>query len=821
MAVLHSDYAVNLIEKLTKEEKIALVSGHDFMYTNPVPRWNIPSIRMSDGPHGLRVQTPGEGNIMGSESATCFPTAATSANSWNPVLTEEMGQAMGEEARFYGIDVILGPGVCLKRNPLCGRNFEYFSEDPLLAGRMGGKEVEGIQSQGVAACVKHFALNNEENHRFMGDSVVDMRAARELYLKPFEYIVKNAHPETVMNAYNKINGVYCTENAWLLTDVLRTEWGFHGLVMTDWGATHDRVEGIKAGNDLEMPGDTKICRKWIADALQEGKLDIQNLDECVLNVLDLVGRHQKKEKRETVDWKKHHEIAGKIAEESAVLLKNNGVFPLSPEHKLCIIGEFFEKMRYQGAGSSMINPYFLSTCKEVFDSRKIAYSYCKGYRANETDPSQALIQEAVNAAKEFDRVLLFLGTTDLQESEGGDREDMKLPKNQLALVDALLAEKKSIAVVLFGGSVVELPFFDSIDGLLNMFLPGQNGGEATYNILFGKVNPSGKLAETWPLRYEDVPYANEFGTKKQIVYKESVYVGYRYYLSANQAVRFPFGYGLSYSEFEYSDLKVQESETEIRVLVKVRNVGEINGKEIVQVYVGGPRSSFYKPLRELKGFTKVAVKAHETVQAEIRIPKDSLHYWNTAENQFCFEKGDYLIEVGKNSQDIVLKQSIHLEGQNLDSVYPSEALRLYLDADFTRIDEAAFAKMSGLPLPRGEESKSFTLESRFTELRRNFLGKILFNAVIGVAEKDRKKAEKLPEGSERDNRIKAAMALRKMLESNSLLTMSMSAGASFPYNFAEAFCDWGNGRFLKGISDFTRSIKAPKLPIEEEKKNGK
>ena len=496
----HSDYALDLINKLTLEEKIALVAGHNFMYTNEIPRLGIPSIRMSDGPHGLRIQTPEQDSLMGSSVATCFPSAATSACSWNPDLLKKMGKAMGEEARYYGVDIILGPGVNIKRNPLCGRNFEYFSEDPLLAGKLGAAEVIGIQSEGIGTSLKHFAFNNEENHRMFGDSVVDMRAAREIYLKPFEYIVKNAHPETVMNAYNKVNGVSCTENKWLLTDVLRNEWGFDGLVMTDWGATHNRIEGIKAGNDLEMPGDTLICRKWLYDGVKNGTLKEEELNERVLNVLDLVSKHINKNKLDNVDWEKHHALASQIAEESAVLLKNDGLLPLKKEDKLCVIGELFEKMRYQGSGSSMITSYKITTCKDAFDSNDVDYIYFKGYQENQKE-SASLLSEAVKGAKDFNKVVVFAGLTDSEETEGGDRENMSLPINQLKLIEELIKANKQIVLVLFGGSSVELPFFGNVNSILNMYLPGQNGGEATYELLFGKVNADKNFFHTFAMFY--------------------------------------------------------------------------------------------------------------------------------------------------------------------------------------------------------------------------------------------------------------------------------------------------------------------------------
>ncbi|MBO4540802.1 MAG: glycoside hydrolase family 3 C-terminal domain-containing protein, partial [Bacilli bacterium] len=519
---------------------------------------------------------------------------------------------------------------------------------------------------------------------------------------------------------------YCTENKWLLNDLLREEWGFAGLVMTDWGATHDRVEGIKAGNDLEMPGDTAICRKWLLDAVLDGGLASEELDERVLNVLDLVSEHKKKNPLSEVSWQKHHELAKEIALESAVLLKNEGILPFKKDEKLCIIGELFEKMRYQGSGSSMINPALLTSPKGAFDQHGVSYSYAKGYRENETKPSESLIQEAVEATKDSDQVLLFLGLTDNEESEGGDRENMSLPENQLALVEALLQKGKRINVVLFGGSAIELPFFDGITSLLLMSLPGQNGGEATYELLFGLANPSGKLAQTWPLSYQDVPFGDEFGKGKQAIYKESVFVGYRYYLTAEKEVRFPFGYGLSYASYEYEGLSIEQLEEEILVRLHVKNKGNMDGKEIVQVYVQGPDSAFFKPKRELKGFAKVSLKAQEEKEVEIILRKDDLRHWNLKENRFRLEQGEYVIQVGCDAQEVVLEQSILLEGENLNEVYEAEVCEAYKKPNPEKIDLALFEKMSGRKIPELPKSKPITLESRFSELRQSFLGRILY-----------------------------------------------------------------------------------------------
>ena len=802
---------LKLLRGLSTEEKAALVAGTDFMFTNPVPRRNIPQIRMSDGPHGLRVQNSGGDNgVAGSEPATAFPTAALTACGWNEDNLYKMGQAIGAEARHYNINVVLGPGVNIKRNPLAGRNFEYFSEDPLLAGKTGAAEINGIQSQGVGVSLKHFALNNAENYRFMGDSVCDERAMREIYLKAFEIAVKTAKPETVMCAYNKINGTYCCQNKWLLTDVLRSEWGFGELIMTDWGATHDRIEMLKAGLDLEMPGDTDICRKWIIDGIKSGELAEETLDKAVENILKLVYKHEE-QKNEQADFASHDLLAEEIAEDCAVLMKNDGTLPLSVDKRYFVAGELFEKMRYQGSGSSMINPWRLTTPKNAFDNVGVKYEYCKGYKENQIVADETLIGEAVKRTEKYDTVLAFIGLTDYVESEGGDRENMRLPENQLALIDALIKTGKKIVVVLYGGSPVELPFADKVNAILNMYLPGQRGGEATRKLLFGERNPCGKLAETWAKSYSDVPYGEEFSKTKIEVYKESVFVGYRYYQKTKKAVAFPFGFGLSYTTFGYSDMKIAENGNEIAVTATVTNTGDRYGAEIIELYVKAPKTEVFKPEKELRGFKKIYLAAGESKQVKITVNKADLAYYNVKEKRYVLESGDYEFQLCSDCETIKLSETVKIDGENVLSPYDKEIFDIY-EKSPDKVSDEAFEKMSGLEIPALPPVKPITLESRFTDLKETFMGRILYNAVLSVAKKDMKKALKLPEGSERDNKIKGAMFLKRILESNSIITMSMSAGKSCPYHFAQGFVDLANGRIIKGIKDFCSPIKTATLP---------
>ena len=805
-----------LLKNLTLEEKTALVAGTDFMFTNPVPRLKIPSIRTSDGPHGLRVQKEGGDNgINGSEPATAWATAACTASGWNPENTYKMGEAIAEECLYYGVDVLLGPALNIKRNPLCGRNFEYFSEDPYLAGKMAAGEVAGVQSKGVGVSAKHFALNGAENFRFMGDSVCDMRAIREIYLKAFEIVVKESKPHTLMCAYNKLNGTYCCENEWLLNEVLRDEWGFDSLVMSDWGATHDRVKGIAAGLDLEMPGDTAICRKWITDAVKDGTLKEELLDKAVENVLRLVERYENNRKGVGVDWEAHNALAAEIAEDCAVLLKNDGTLPLDKNEKLLVVGDLFEKMRYQGAGSSMINPTFLTSPKNAFDKHKVEYKFCRGYAENKLEPDDKLIAEAVNAAKDFEGVLVFAGLTDYVESEGAERENMRLPENQLALIGSLIKAGKKVTVVLYGGSPLELPFADQVSAILNMYLPGQNGGTATYNLLFGEKSPCGKLAETWVKEYTDIPFGDAYSKTVNEIYKESVFVGYRYYLTANKEVRYPFGYGLSYTTFGYSDMQVEETEGEYKVSCEITNSGDRDGAEIVQLYVKAPQGVF-KPVKELKGFSKVYLKAGESKRVEIALKKEDFRYWNVTQEKWVTEGGEYELQLCSDCQTVKLSQTLTLKGDNAAFPYSEKINGIYAGARLSLVDDKVFEEMSGLQIPAIPPTKPITLESRFSDMQKSSLmGKILYNAVVGMAKKDMKRAKKLPEGAERDNKIKGATFLKRILESSSLLSMTMCAGKRCPYNFAQGFVNFGNRRFFKGIRCFCKKIKAPKLPKDE------
>ena len=799
---------------MTLEEKVALVSGHNFMYTNRIPRLGIPSLGMADGPHGLRKQKSDNAiSNEGSEPATAFPTASATANSWDEELLSEMGEAIAGECKNYGVGILLGPGTNIKRNPLCGRNFEYFSEDPLLAGKLSAAMIRGVDSMGVGVSLKHYSMNNSELYRFMGDSLVDKRAMREIYLKPFEIAVKESSVATVMCAYNKVNGTYCSENKMLLNDILRDEWGFSGAVMSDWGAVHDRVKGIEAGLDLEMPGDTAICRKWLYDAVKDSRLEEKKLDTACERILTIVEKYAQKEKS-SADFEKNDRLAMKIAERSAVLMKNNGALPLDKKEKIAVVGTLFEKMRYQGAGSSLINSTKVTSVKDAFDNDNIDYNYYKGYSIKSQKSNHVLINEALEGIKNADKVLVFMGLTDYDESEAVDREHMRLAENQLELIDALLKSGKSISVVLFGGGVVELPFKNDVDAILNMFLSGQRGGEACKKLLFGEVSPSGKLAESWPEFYSDVPYFNEYSKDLCEPYKESIYVGYRYYSTVKKKTAFPFGYGLSYTDFSYENMSILDGE-KISVNLKVTNIGERDGWETIQVYSRKKNSRIYRPSLELRAFKKLYLKAKESQNVNISFDKALLSYYNPKKDEWEIEDGEYEIIIAKDSETELFSSSVKLENPSFENPYSEITNDAYKNFSPEKISDEIFSEMSGLEIKRERVKLPITLESPFVDLNETFFGKMLYSAVMSIPKSKARKIKKMPEGEEKDNAEKSVEFLERIFKSNSLISMSMSSGTMFPYNLAEGFVNIANGKILRGLKNIIKGVKAPMLPEKQ------
>lgn len=657
-----------IISEMTLEEKTALLSGKDFWHLRGVERLGIPEIMVTDGPHGLRKQagTSDHLGLNASVPATAFPTAAATACSFDRELIYEMGEALGEMCQQEDVAVILGPGTNIKRSPLCGRNFEYFSEDPYLAGEMAAALILGVQSKNVGTSVKHFAMNNQETRRMSVSVLADERTKREIYLAPFETAIKKGKPWTVMCSYNKIGGVYSSENRWLLNDLLRGEWGFEGMTMTDWGACSDHIEGVRAGMDLAMPSLGDSADKQLADAVRDGVLDEKYVNEAVERVLNVIQKFTENRKKDPDFFlgAQHHQ-ARKIARESAVLLKNDGVLPLKSKGKIAFIGAFAETPRYQGGGSSHINASEITSALQAV--RSVAkVEYAKGYSIDTDQVNPELQAEAVALAKKADVAVLFVGLTDAYESEGYDRSHMRMPENQNALIDAVCAVNDRVVVVLHNGSPVEMPWADKVGGILEMYLGGQAVGGAAVDLLFGAVSPSGKLAETFPMHLEDNPsYLNFPGNGDQVEYREGIYVGYRWYDTRKMPVRWAFGHGLSYTQFEYSNLRVNKEKIAqgegVHVAIDVKNVGHMGAKEVVQLYVHSAHDGAARPEQELKGFEKVYIAPGKTETVEFELNPRAFAYYESAIRDWYVEGGAYEIRIGASSRDIRAAKTIEIE----------------------------------------------------------------------------------------------------------------------------------------------------------------
>lgn len=777
----------DILAKMSLEEKISLCNGADFWHSKAMEQYGIVSITMSDGPHGLRCQKA-DADMLGvneSEPATCFPTAVTSGATWDTALLKEEGRAIGEEGLSYGVDVVLGPGVNIKRNPLCGRNFEYFSEDPYFAGAMGAAWVQGAQESGVGTSLKHFAANNQEYKRFSGNSQVDERTLRELYFPAFETVVKTACPETVMCSYPRINNVHSSDNYWLLTEVLRHDWGFNGLVVTDWGALCDRVAAMHAGCDLSMPGGSDYMEDRVANAVRSGALAESDVDACAARVIKLALKGQNRTKGRAFDKEAHNALAQKIAENGAVLLKNeNKILPLD-KNDIVIIGEMARTMRYQGAGSSHINPTKLtSLCDALPDVPFAVGCDDKGAVTEES------LREAAETAKKSKIAVICAGLPDIYESEGFDRDTMAMPEGQVRLIETVAAANPNTVVVLFCGSAVEMPWLDKVKAVLYMGLPGQAGGAAVANLLTGAVNPSGKLAETWPLTYSDVPSRETFG-KKVTHYKEGLYVGYRYYEKADVAVRFPFGYGLSYTQFDYSDLKIEHR----TVTATVTNTGRVSGAEVVQLYVAPPKNGLYRPAKELKGFAKVALQPGESKTVTFTLDDRSFAVW--CDGSWKVPMGNYEILVGASVKDIRLHAEMSVDGVSL--AVPEWQKGSWYETLQGLPTDAEFEKLYGGSLQSDPEPKKgeFTMEHSTMELKdlSPVMMKMFKETESTIAKSFGGKADysnpsfKMMVMSGADCPLRAAV---------------ISSCGAFPANLAEGMLAVANGHPIQGVKKIVK-----------------
>lgn len=786
----------SIIQQLTLEEKAALMAGKSVWETKDFPEKGVPSIFLSDGPHGIRKQE-GEGDHLGlntSIPATCFPTAATLANSWNPELVEEVGQALGAEASSIGVNMVLGPGLNIKRNPLCGRNFEYYSEDPYQAGKVAAAMIRGLQSQGVAATPKHLAVNSQELRRMASDSVVDERTLREIYLTGFEIAVKEGHPKAIMSAYNKINGIYANEDKRLLRDILRDEWGFEGLVVSDWGGSNDHALGVQNGSHLEMPGTTTVGQKEIIDAVKDGRLSEavlnERVDELLVVVMDLAAQEKK-----SVDYNVQHDIARKAVADSLVLLKNEeAILPLQADKSLAVIGEFAKNPRYQGAGSSLINTKKLEKLVDhVADYGLNMVGYAQGYqRVDQADES--LAQEAVALAQKADTVLFYMGLDEISESEGLDRSHISLPKNQLSLLEKLVAVNPQIVVVMAAGSVVDMTWDKDVKAILHGYLTGQAGALAILDALTGRVNPSGKLSETYPLALSDIPSSKDFPAAGDYsLYREGLYVGYRYFDKVQKAVKYPFGYGLSYTTFAYSDLVVEET----GVRLTVTNTGDQAGSEVVQFYVGKEDSAFYRPRKELKGFKKVYLEVGQSEQVFIPFDDYTFRYFNIATEKYEVEGGAYQLSIGASSEDVRLVGEVFKEGTTA-VLSDRETLPSYFSGHVMDVSDEEFSILLGRPVP--VESWSVGQELRVNDplskmqYAKSGLARLVFKILHGLLKKAEAKGK--PDLNLLFMYNMPFRALAKM--TGDLLDQQMVAG----------ILTMVNGHFFKGVGQVWKAFRA-------------
>ena len=725
----------SIISKMTLEEKALMMSGKNTWQTVDFEKYGIPSMTMSDGPHGLRRQA-GAGDHLGlnaSLPATCFPTAATVANSWDEELGEEIGAALAEEAATMDVNVILGPGLNIKRSPLCGRNFEYFSEDPYHAGKMAAAYVRGMQSQGGSACPKHFAVNSQELRRMANDSVVDERTFREIYTTGFEIAVKEGKAKAIMSAYNEINGVYANENSHLLQEILVDEWGFDGCVISDWGGSNDHALGVQNGSHLEMPGTGKSGMRDIVKAVQAGTLKEEVLDQRLDELLSLIfATHSTTEKAKgtTFDIEAHHKLARKAAEESIVLLKNqDNILPLKPGTKVAVIGDFARKPRYQGAGSSLVNP-----AKEpevildmIGEYDIVMVSYEQGYVRNRP-PKMDLLRKAKEAAKGADVVLFFGGLDEISESEGLDRTHMMMPEAQGMLIDELSTVNENLVVVLSAGSAIEMPWHQYVKGIVHGYLGGQAGASAMLNVLTGKVNPSGRLNETYPIHYEDTPCYHYYpGKERSSEFREALYVGYRYYTTIDKKVRYPFGYGLSYTKFRYYNLKVNEQ----GVTFGIENTGDVAGAEVAQLYIGKKSDTVFRPVRELKGFKRVVLAPVEETEVTIPFDDKTFRFFDTRTNTWEIESGEYQIMIGTDAETMQLQAPMQVNGTVAEGPYRRDKMPEYFSGKVKVVGDEAFEQLYGRPIPDGSWSGEIGMNDAVCQLYygKGIIGKIFYGVL--------------------------------------------------------------------------------------------
>jgi len=791
--------ARRLVGQMTLEEKASLCSGLDFWHLKGVERLGLHPVMVTDGPHGLRKQKAEADHLGINESvpATCFPPACSTANSFDPGLMREIGEAIGEECLQEQVAVVLGPGVNIKRSPLCGRNFEYISEDPFLAGKMAAGLVGGVQSKGVGVSVKHYAVNNQETRRMSINAVVDSRALREIYLRVYEIIVREAKPWTLMCSYNLVNGTYASDSEFLLKKMLRDEWNFEGLVMTDWGACNDRVQGVRAGLDLEMPSSGGTNDRRIAAAVKDGSLSEEDLDRVAANVTALILKSQEAAQpgfRYSAD--DHHSLARRAAAESCVLLKNErDILPLKEGTRAAVIGALAKTPRYQGSGSSKICPTRLDCAFDALTEAGFELSYADGYSLKPgAQADELMIREACDIAKDCDVALVFAGLPDEYESEGFDRESLDMPDAHNRLIERVSKANPNTVVVLQLGAPVTLPWSDRVSGILAAYLGGQAGGSGGADVLTGRVCPSGKLAESWPLALIDTPCHRYFpGASKSVEYRESIFVGYRYYDRVGRKVAYPFGYGLSYAKFLYEDLDVKPLEDGgFDVTFSITNTGAVRAAEIAQVYVGLPGSALFRPLRELKGFSKVLLEPGERADVTVRLGKDEFRVWGNDEQRWLVEDGRYRIEIGASSRDIRLKTDVEVKGDGKpgDSLQAKAPVYWNLPQQGELvIDDASFEALCGGPLPPSDRKpgEPYTVNSTLADIKDTAIGKQIISQTLESA--------KSMLGDDGD----MARMMQAMLMDMPLRALMMMGGGQMTPLMLDGIVSMLNKKVLKGM----------------------
>ncbi|MBR3766747.1 MAG: glycoside hydrolase family 3 C-terminal domain-containing protein [Clostridia bacterium] len=795
-----------LLEQMTLEEKTALCSGKDFWHLNGCERLGLRPIMVSDGPHGLRKHNDKKEktDIMGSVPAVCFPTASATAASWDEELIYKMGEALGDECKAEKVSVLLGPGNNIKRSPLCGRNFEYFSEDPYLGGKMAASFIKGVQSKGIGTSLKHFAANNQETRRMTIDTIADERTLREIYLASFEIAVKEGKPWTVMNAYNKLLGTYCAENEWLLGQVLREEWGFDGVVVTDWGAENDIHKGIAAGQNLEMPSSNGLGSKKLYDAVKNGELSEEELDERVDEIIDLIMKSQETLGDYSYSMEEHHELAKEVASGSMVLLKNeDNILPLKKNVTVALIGEMAKSPRYQGAGSSQINAPNVDDAFSVMLKKNYGFLYAKGYDKTKDVTDLTLLSEAVETAKSAEIAVIFCGLTEEYESEGFDRDHMKMPRSHIDLITAVSKANPNTVVVLSGGSPVEMPWLLSVKAVLNGYLGGEAGAAAAVELLYGEKSPSGKLAETYPLHLEDTPaYFNFPGSQKCVEYRESIYVGYRYYDKVQKEVLFPFGYGLSYTSFKYSGLKISKKSIKatdtLEVSFKIKNTGDVPAAEIAQLYINDKESTVFRPEKELKGFKKVYLAPGEEKTVKITLDKRAFAYYNVNIHDWHVETGEFTILIGASSRDIKLQETVKVTSTVKNIKIPDlrEELPCYYEGNVTQVTDEDFEKLLGYSLPyKNIQNEEITINSALEDAANTKAGKLINELLL-------KTFKTMSKGNLSQEKMMTSMALQIPIR----CFISMSMGVFTP-EMAEGLCLILNGKgTMKGLGKIASGI---------------